>query len=375
MDGRARLTRAKRWVIKLGSALLTHEGRGLDKASIEEWVDQIAALRSEGAEVVIVSSGSVVEGMSRLGWKRRPEALYELQAAAAVGQMGIARVYEQCFHKHQIHTAQILLTHDDVSDRSRYLNARSTLRQLLALGVVPVVNENDTISTEAIMLGDNDTLAGLVSNLVEADVFIILTDQPGLLSVDPRENPDAKLISQGQAGDPELEKMAGEGGEFGRGGMRTKLKAAALAARSGTTTVIASGLEPNVLLRLARAEQLGTLLEPACVPLAARKQWLAGQFKMRGQLRLDAGAAKVLRTSGRSLLSVGVRAVEGRFSRGELVSCLDPDGIELARGLVNYNAEETSRIMGHPSGAIVDLLGYVDEPELIHRDNLVLTGE
>ena len=375
MDGRARLTRAKRWVIKLGSALLTHEGRGLDKASIEEWVDQIAALRSEGAEVVIVSSGSVVEGMSRLGWKRRPEALYELQAAAAVGQMGIARVYEQCFHKHQIHTAQILLTHDDVSDRSRYLNARSTLRQLLALGVVPVVNENDTISTEAIMLGDNDTLAGLVSNLVEADVFIILTDQPGLLSVDPRENPDAKLISQGQAGDPELEKMAGEGGEFGRGGMLTKLKAAALAARSGTTTVIASGLEPNVLLRLARAEPLGTLLEPASVPLAARKQWLAGQFEIRGQLRLDAGAAKVLRTSGRSLLSVGVRAVEGRFSRGELVSCLDPDGIELARGLVNYNAEETSRIMGHPSGAIVDLLGYVDEPELIHRDNLVLTGE
>jgi glutamate 5-kinase len=232
----------------------------------------------------------VVEGMSRLGWKRRPEALYELQAAAAVGQMGIARVYEQCFHKHQIHTAQILLTHDDVSDRSRYLNARSTLRQLLALGVVPVVNENDTISTEAIMLGDNDTLAGLVSNLVEADVFIILTDQPGLLSVDPRENPDAKLISQGQAGDPELEKMAGEGGEFGRGGMLTKLKAAALAARSGTTTVIASGLEPNVLLRLARAEPLGTLLEPASVPLAARKQWLAGQFKIR---RRGQGAANI----------------------------------------------------------------------------------
>jgi glutamate 5-kinase len=375
MSARARLSTAKRWVIKLGSALLTQEGRGLDRPSIQEWVDQIATLRSDGTQVVIVSSGSVVEGMSRLGWNRRPQALNELQAAAAVGQMGIARVYEQCFHSHAIHTAQILLTHDDVSDRARYLNARSTLRQLLSLGVVPVVNENDTISTEAIKLGDNDTLAGLVCNLVEADVFIILTDQQGLFSADPRENAQAQLISHGQAGDPNLDKMAGEGGEFGTGGMRTKLKAAALAARSGTATVIASGLEPKVLLRLARAEPLGTLLEPSSVPLAARKQWLAGQFKMRGQLRLDLGAAKVLRTSGKSLLCVGVRDVEGLFDRGELVSCLDPDGHEVARGLVNYNAEETRQIMGHPSGAIMQLLGYVDELELIHRDNLVLTGD
>ena len=374
MSERTNAAKARRWVVKLGSAVLTREGQGLDRETIQGWVDQMVQLRAAGRELVIVSSGSVVEGMCRLGWDKRPDALYQLQAAAAVGQMGIARVYEQCFFKHSIHTAQILLTHDDVADRSRYLNARSTLRELLSLGVVPVVNENDTVSTDAIMLGDNDTLAGLVSNLVEAELFVILTDQEGLFDADPRAHPQASLLTSGRAGDPALEVLAGDGGELGRGGMRTKLKAAALAARSGTATIIASGKADRVLTRIATGETVGTYLQPSTAPLAARKQWLAGQLKVSGRLQLDAGAAEVLRKSGRSLLAVGVRGVEGNFDRGELVACLDPSENEVARGLVNYDATETRRIMGQPSGRIAELLGYVDEPELIHRDNMVLVS-
>ena len=253
---------ASRWVVKIGSALLTHSGRGLDRAAIRAWVEQMASLSQAGVELVLVSSGSVAEGMSRLGWTSRPEALYKLQAAAAVGQMGLAQVYESDFSNHGLHTAQILLTHDDFSNRQRYLNARSTLRQLLALNVIPVVNENDTISTEAIMLGDNDTLAGLVSNLIEAERFVILTDQAGLFDADPRKSSQAQLIRHARAGDPELQEMAGEGGALGRGGMRTKLRAAALAARSGTTTVIASGQERDVLIRLWHGECVGTTINP-----------------------------------------------------------------------------------------------------------------
>ena len=364
-----------RWVIKIGSALLTQPGRGLDRSAIRAWVDQMASLKGGGVELVLVSSGSVAEGMSRLGWSARPEALYKLQAAAAVGQMGLAQVYESGFYTHRLNTAQILLTHDDFSNRSRYLNARSTLRQLLALNVIPVVNENDTISTEAIMLGDNDTLAGLVCNLIEAERFVILTDQAGLFDADPRKSPQAKLIAHAEAGDPGLEAMAGEGGELGRGGMRTKLRAAALAARSGTATAIVSGQEPEVLLRLWRGESIGTAISPGNAPIGARKQWLAGQLKIKGKLQLDAGAVTVLRDSGRSLLAVGVKSVEGEFARGELVACTDPEMREVARGLVNYDAGETRKIMGQPSGRIIELLGYVDEPELIHRDNLVLTNE
>lgn len=364
-----------RWVVKIGSALLTKPGHGLDRTAIRAWVDQMALLKHEGVELVLVSSGSVAEGMSRLGWSSRPEALYKLQAAAAVGQMGLAQVYESGFYRHGLNTAQILLTHDDFSNRSRYLNARSTLRQLLALNVIPVVNENDTISTEAIMLGDNDTLAGLVCNLIEAERFVILTDQAGLFDADPRESPEARLITDAQAGDPALEAMAGEGGELGRGGMRTKLRAAALAARSATATAIVSGQEPQVLIRLWRGESIGTALTPGHAPIGARKQWLAGQLKMKGKLQLDAGAVTVLQDSGRSLLAVGVKSVEGEFARGELVACTDPQMREVARGLVNYDAEETRKIMGQPSRRIIELLGYVDEPELIHRDNLVLTSK
>ena len=362
----------RRWVVKVGSALITNDGRGLESDVIGEWVKQMVALRSRGIDVVLVSSGSVAEGMSRLRLPQRPEALYALQAVAAVGQMGLVQAYESCFQRHAIHTAQVLLTHEDFSDRGRYLNARSTLRQLLRYGVVPVINENDAVATPETRLGDNDSLAGLVANLVEAELLVILTDQPGLFDRDPRIDPTAELVEHGRAGDPALEAMAGAGGTLGRGGMRTKLRAAGLAARSGTPTRIASGREPDVLGRLLGGESIGTLLEPGQAPLGARKQWLAGQLSVRGRLRIDEGAARVLIESGRSLLAVGVKEVEGEFSRGDVVACFEPSGSEIARGLVNYDAGETRRIMGQRSERIAELLGYVDEPELIHRDNLVL---
>ncbi|KHD09233.1 gamma-glutamyl kinase [Candidatus Thiomargarita nelsonii] len=361
----------KRWVIKIGSALLTNDGRGLDKTAIKNWVAQMAALTD--IEIVLVSSGAVAEGMTRLNWTQRPTALYQLQAAAALGQMGMIQTYESFFQEHGLHTAQILLTHDDLVNRQRYLNARSTLRTLVNLEIVPVVNENDTVTTEEIRFGDNDTLAALVANLIEADLLVILTDQQGLYERDPRIDPSAKLIQEAYAGEPSLEAMAGDtGGHLGRGGMLTKIRAATLAARSGTATIIASGRVSDVLLRIKKGENIGTLLRPAQAPLAARKQWLASHLKMRGRLYLDEGAERVLRHSGKSLLAIGVTRAEGQFARGDMVACISPDGKEVARGLVNYNAEETHKILGQPSHKIETLLGYVDEPELIHRDNLVL---
>jgi glutamate 5-kinase len=370
---RERLKKTRRWVVKVGSALLTADGRGLELGCIQQLANYIASLRSKGYTVVLVSSGSVAAGMQRLGWSRRPHALHELQAAAAVGQMGLIQAYETQFQHYGQHTAQILLTHDDLANRSRYLNARSTLRTLLQLGVIPIINENDTVATEEIRFGDNDTLSALVANLVEAELLVILTDQAGLFDADPRLHPNARQILEAAANDPELDAMASPGsGVFGRGGMITKLKAARRAARSGTTTLIAAGREPKVLQRIATGETLGTLLWPDTEPLAARKQWLAGQLQTKGRLWLDAGAAQVVREAGRSLLPVGVLACEGHFSRGEVVSCLDPQAHEIARGLVNYNADETRRILGHSSAQIENILGYVDEEELIHRDNLVL---
>ena len=364
----------KRWVIKIGSSLLTNDGQGLAVDAIDSWVEQMAALQKAGHQVLLVSSGAVAEGVARLGWKQRPHALHELQAAAAVGQMGLVQAYESRFQKYGLHTAQVLLTHEDLSNRQRYLNARSTLCTLLGLGVIPIVNENDTVTTEEIRLGDNDTLAALVANLVEANLLVLLTDQAGLLDSDPRSNPDAGLIREAQAGDIQLETVAaGSGGALGRGGMLTKVRAAARAARSGTLTLIASGKEEKVLQRIAANETLGTRLYPASEPCTARKQWLAGQLQVRGRLLLDAGAVKVLRSAGSSLLPVGVTRVEGDFDRGDLVQCLDPEGNEVARGLVNYNAAESEKIIGQPSSEIEALLGYVDETELIHRDNLVLT--
>ncbi|HVL34874.1 MAG TPA: glutamate 5-kinase [Burkholderiales bacterium] len=367
------LAPANTLVVKVGSSLVTDDGRGLDAAAIAGWAAQVAALRRRGKRVVMVSSGAIAEGLQRLGWKRRPHAMHELQAAAAVGQMGLAQCYESGFRSHGLRTAQVLLTHADLADRQRYLNARSTLRTLLELGVIPVINENDTVVTDEIKLGDNDTLGALVTNLVEADALVILTDQPGLFDADPRREPQAKLIEQARAGDPALEAVAGSrGGALGKGGMLTKVLAAKRAARSGAHTVIASGREPDVLLRLAAGERIGTLLVADTMPLAARKQWLADHLTVRGRLQLDAGAVKALVRDGKSLLPIGVAALTGDFARGDVVACLDPEGREVARGLVNYSSEETRRILRRPSVEIEALLGYVDEPELIHRDNLVL---
>ena len=369
---RKRLQTTRRWVVKIGSALITADGRGLDRERLREWVDQIADLIEAGHEVVVVSSGAVAEGMNRMAWVDRPKTLHALQAAAAIGQMGLVKAWESCFQRRGLHTAQVLLTHDDLSDRQRYLNARSTLRALVEFGVVPVVNENDVVANEELRLGDNDTLAALVANLIEADLLVLLTDQEGLHDADPRSKPDANLIDQASAGDPALDGMAGGGGRFGQGGMQTKVRAARLAARSGAATVIADGRTETVLRRLHGGEVIGTLLTSSQEPEAARKRWLAGQLQAKGRLVLDAGAVRVLRESGRSLLAVGVKEVFGAFRRGEVVVCVDEDGREFARGLVNYNADEARRIKGRPSGEIETILGYIDEEELIHRDNLVL---
>ncbi len=369
---RDKVTGARRWVVKIGSALLTADGRGLDQAAMAVWVEQMIRLSAAGVELVLVSSGAVAAGMSQLGWSVRPKAVHELQAAAAVGQMGLVRAWESSFALHGRHAAQILLTHDDLSDRTRYLNARSTLRTLIDLAVIPVINENDTVVTDEIRFGDNDTLAALVANLVEADLLVILTDRDGMFDADPRFKPDALLISEARADDPLLDNVAGgSGGALGRGGMQTKLRAARLAARSGAHTVIVGGRIEQVLARLKAGERLGTLLSPERTRHAARKQWLAGHLQMRGCLTLDAGAVNALR-QGCSLLPVGVKSVEGSFRRGEMVVCVGPDGLEVARGLINYTALEAQRILGQSTDEIEQMLGYIGEPEMIHRDNMIV---
>ncbi|MBV2119917.1 MAG: glutamate 5-kinase [Candidatus Thiodiazotropha sp. (ex Ctena orbiculata)] len=373
MISREKIASSKRWVIKIGSALLTADGRGLSTDLLSSWVEQIASLRHTGHQVVLVSSGAVAEGMSRMGWQTRPHNLNELQAAAAIGQMGLVQAWEAGFQKFDLHTAQVLLTRDDLEDRSRYLNARSTLRTLLELGVVPVVNENDTVTNDELRFGDNDTLAALVANLIEADLLVLLTDQEGLFDADPRFNPKAKLISQTRVDNPQLDQVAGGSASgLGLGGMVTKVRAARLAARSGTGTVIAAGRQKQVVDAIYRGDDVGTLMVPVQEPQAARKRWLAGQLQPRGSLTIDDGAVRVLREQGSSLLAVGVSGVKGDFGRGEVVVILDKQGTEVARGLVNYDAQETTHLMGKPSSQIEEVLGYVDEDELIHRDNLVL---
>lgn len=369
---RKAVAESKRWVIKIGSALITNDGQGLNHQAIQSWAEQIAALREAGKEILLVSSGAVAEGMARLGWKQRPHALHELQAAAALGQMGLIQNFESCFKQHDIHTAQVLLTHEDLGNRQRYLNARSTLKTLLELGAIPIINENDTVATDEIRFGDNDTLGALVSNLVEADTLVLLTDQQGLFTKDPRYNKDAELISQSNACNSELLTMAGDSGTLGQGGMRTKVTAAQRAARSGANTIIASGAEPNILQKVALGETVGTLLTADKEPISARKQWLANQLKISGKLHLDAGASNAVQQSGVSLLAVGVSKVEGNFQRGEVVSCINSEGTEIARGLVNYDSKESRLLKGETSEKFESILGYVDEAELIHRDNLVL---
>jgi glutamate 5-kinase len=365
---------AKRWVIKIGSALLTNDGAGLDRTAIDSWVEQIADLMAQGNEVILVSSGAIAEGIARLGLKTRPESIHELQAAAAVGQMGLIQAYESSFMRFERHTAQILLDHDDMANRQRYLNARGVLKTLLAQGVVPVVNENDTVVTDEIRFGDNDSLAALVANLIDADMLVILTDKDGLFNANPDTHANAQLISEAMATDTDLDALAGgSSGTLGRGGMVTKLQAARLAARSGCNTVIAGGRNQYILQQVVAGETVGTLLRASQKPLAARKQWLAGQLQIKGKLILDKGAIKVLTEQGRSLLAVGVSAVEGTFTRGELVSCVDAEGNEVARGLVNYSSDEAKLIEGQSTESIAKILGYREDDELIHRDNLVVT--
>ena len=367
------IQKAGRIIIKVGSSLVTNDGRGLDHAAIARWATQIADLRARGKEVVLVSSGAIAEGMLRLGFEQRPTDIHELQACAAVGQMGLAQIYESSFRAHGLGTAQVLLTHADLADRERYLNARSTLTTLLRLGVVPIINENDTVVTDEIKFGDNDTLGALVANLIEADALVILTDQQGLFSADPRKDPAAHLIALAQAGDPALEAMAGGAGtSIGRGGMLTKILAAKRAARSGAHTIIAWGRDSDVLTRLANGEAIGTQLTAQTGRLTARKQWMTDHLHTAGEVVLDAGAVQKLTEEGKSLLPVGVIAVRGEFGRGAVITCVGEDGHELARGLSNYTSSEARRIMRHSSADIEAILGFLNGPELIHRDNMVL---
>lgn len=371
---REQLPKTRRWVVKIGSSLLTNDGKGLNIPAIHDWVRQMAALREQGVEVLVVSSGSVAEGIKRLGWKTRPQELSKLQAAAAVGQMGLVHAYEEAFSQHDYPTAQILLTHADLSDRQRYLNARNTLRTLLDHNVVPIINENDTVVTDEIRFGDNDTLAALTANLMNADVLVILTDQQGLYDDNPRTNLNAKLLEEVKASDPRLTQMASaEGGALGRGGMFTKVLAAKRAARSGTATLVAAGREKDVLLRLYGGERLGTLFVPDLEPYSARKRWIAGQLQPKGTLWLDEGATRALKRKGVSLLPVGVTQVEGHFNKGEVVVCLDPGGREVARGLINYDSEQARKVVGSTTDQVYEKLGTNVDEEIIHCDNLVLS--
>ena len=368
------MRQARRIVVKVGSSLVTNDGRGLDEEAIGEWCRQLAQLVREKREVVMVSSGAIAEGMKRLGWRTRPHEVHKLQAAAAVGQMGLAQMYESKLRAHGLGSAQVLLTHADLADRERYLNARSTLMTLLKLGIVPVINENDTVVNDEIKFGDNDTLGALVANLVEADLLIILTDQKGLYTADPRKDPDARLVHEAKAGDPTLELMAGgAGSSLGRGGMITKILAARRAAGSGASTVIAWGREPDVLQRLIRGESIGTLLVAQTQKTQARKQWIADHLQLRGAVTVDAGAVSKLRDEGKSLLPIGMISVSGEFSRGEVIAVRETSGVEIARGLANYSSFEARLICRKPSNVLEALLGYVAEPEMLHRDNLVIT--
>lgn len=368
------LRNAKRIVVKVGSSLVTNEGRGLDAVAIGQWCEQLAALVKDGREVIMVSSGAIAEGMKRLNWTTRPKAIHELQAAAAVGQMGLVQVYETKLRENGIGSAQVLLTHADLADRERYLNARSTLLALLQLGVVPVINENDTVVNDEIKFGDNDTLGALVANLVEADALVILTDQRGLYTADPRKDPAAQFVHEAKAGDASLEAMAGgAGSSIGKGGMITKILAAKRAAGSGASTVIAWGREPQALIRLTQGESIGTLLVAQTQKMQARKQWMADHLQMRGAVTVDAGAVGKVRDEGKSLLPIGMTAVQGEFSRGDVIAVQSPEGVEIARGLANYSSAEARLICRKASSEFEKLLGYTGEPEMVHRTNLVLT--
>lgn len=371
MYDKSLIKKSKTWVVKIGSALLTNPDSGLNTAIIAHLSDQIVALRQQGIQVVLVSSGSIAEGLRRLGIRKRPREVHRLQAAAAVGQMGLVHSYQLQFNRHDVVCAQVLLTHADLANRMRYLNARRTIQTLLEMQALPIINENDTVVTDEVRR-DNDTLGALVANLLEADALVILTDQNGLYTADPRYHLDASPIHTGDAGDPSLNKMAGGGGALGTGGMVTKLHAAEKAARSGTLTVIVNGQQQGVLQSVYRAEQVGTWLFPRTSKMAARKQWISGQAQPRARLVIDAGAVEVLQNNGRSLLPIGVLDARGAFLRGDIVLVTDEEANEIACGIVNYSADEARKIAGKSSSNIERLLGYLDDPEIIHRDNLVV---
>ncbi len=371
-SSRKKLKQAKRWVVKLGSALLTDRGCGLKHELLDNWIRQIAELNNNGIETVIVSSGAVAEGISRLKWKKRPTSVHKLQAAAAVGQMGLIQAYETGFQKYGIQTAQILLTHEDVANRERYLNARTSLSTLISLNVIPIINENDSVAIDEIRFGDNDTLAGMVANLIDADALLLLTDQLGLYTADPDKDKNAEFIEEASVDDPKLEEFAGEGSALGRGGMRTKIKAARIAAKSGAFTVIASGHTEDVILKVAFAENIGTLFSASSTSVNAKRLWLAGQGKLKGTVTIDDGAVNALVKQGKSLLPVGIKAMSGDFQRGEIIACVDENGSEVARGLANFNASQTKLIMGKSTKDIRDILGAIEDDELIHRDNLLV---
>ncbi len=371
-EEKKRIKTSQRWVIKIGSALITDNGCGLKHNVLDNWVNQITILNKRGIDVVIVSSGAVAEGLTRLGWRDRPNTVSKLQAAAAVGQMGLIQAYEVCFQKYNKQTAQVLLTHDDIADRGRYLNARTSLNTLLDLNVVPIVNENDTVATDEIRFGDNDTLAGLVANLIDAELLILLTDQKGLYTSDPRKDKSAKFIEKAEANDINLISYAGESNTQGRGGMHTKLKAASIASKSNTDTIIASGNDKLTLIKIADGNLVGTLLTTPKETLSARKQWLANQSHVKGTIMIDKGAVEALESGGKSLLPIGVKSISGEFKHGEIVSCLDENGKEIARGLSNYNSTQARLIIGKSSKDIYKLLDCSGEDEIIHRDNMIL---
>ena len=370
---RQKLTTNQRWVIKIGSALLTNDGAGLDAALMKSWVSQMAELVRNDVELCLVSSGAIAVGLQALNLKMRPTELPLLQAAAAIGQMGLIQAWQSCFKAQGLETAQVLLTHEDLADRTRYLNARDTLKALSQFGVIPVVNENDTVATDEIRFGDNDSLGALATNLLEADVLVILTDQDGFFDRDPRVHAEAQLVPEARALDPELIHMAGkDGGALGRGGMHTKVLAAQQAARSGAATVIANGRTERVLSRLRAGDALGSLLLPDLKPQAARKRWLASHKQTRGVLVIDAGAQRALAEAGRSLLPVGVIDVRGAFARGEIVAIESVDGERIATGLVNYGAEQARQIAGQSTGALRASGLLVEGDALVHRDNMAL---
>jgi len=365
----------KRWVIKIGSSLVTKSSTGLNIKNIKDWAGQINELIDQNINVIIVSSGAIAEGMNRLNLVKRPSSSSRLQALAATGQMGLIQAYEVAFKKYNILTAQMLLTHEDLSNRARYLNAKNTLNNLMQYNIIPIINENDTVSTDEIKFGDNDTLASLVANLSGAEKLIILTDQDGLYTNDPRKVKDSKLIKSISVLDKKLNKYAGPSNNIlGRGGMITKISAAKKAAKSNTQTIIANGIKKNILINiLNNQDYIGTTIYNKNLAINSKKQWIANSLKIKGKIIVDAGAKKVIKQSGKSLLPVGIKSISGEFKKGDLLAICSSNNIEIATGLTNYGSNELAKIIGMSTARIKKEFGIIDSEVVIHRDNMILS--